>query len=143
MRRWPQIPARENLVWRALAALRRELKLRGGVRVELQKRIPVGRGLGGGSSDAAAALVALLRLDAAAVRAASGCWKSPRGLGADVPFFLFGGRALGTSRGDEIYPLPDLPRRAVLVVSPRGIAVSTRRCLRLARPPIDKGSAGL
>ncbi len=47
-------------------------------------------------------------------------------LGADVPFFLYGGRALGVSRGDEIYPLPDLPARAVLVVSPLDIVVSTR-----------------
>jgi 4-diphosphocytidyl-2-C-methyl-D-erythritol kinase len=47
------------------------------------------------------------------------------GLGADVPFFLFGGRALGTSRGDEIYPLPDGKRLTLLLVSPRSIAVST------------------
>ena len=65
----------------------------------LTKRIPVARGLGGGSSDAAAALVG----PAAADREAK-C-RSPRlleiaaGLGADVPFFLFGGRALGASRG--------------------------------------------
>ena len=48
------------------------------------------------------------------------------GLGADVPFFLFGGRALAVNRGDEIYPLPDVARRAVLVVSPRDIGVSTK-----------------
>ena len=118
-------PARQNLVWRAVTALRQELKLAGGVRIELEKRIPVGRGLGGGSSDAAAALAGLLRLFGRRI-------EQPRlleiaaGLGADVPFFLFGGRALGTSRGDEIYPLPDLPRRTVLVVSPAGIAVSTQ-----------------
>src|SRR5579862_8730351 len=49
-------PAKENLVWRALSILRGELKLRQGIRAELSKRIPAGRGLGGGSSDAAAAL---------------------------------------------------------------------------------------
>jgi len=117
-------PARGNLVWRALTALRRELKLSGGLRVELHKRIPVGRGLGGGSSDAAAALVALLRLARRRV-ALERLLELAGGLGADVPFFLLGGRALGTSRGDEIYPLSDLQRRPVLVVSPRGIAVST------------------
>ena len=117
-------PARGNLVWRALTALRRELKLSGGLRVELHKRIPVGRGLGGGSSDAAAALVALLRLARRRV-ALERLLELAGGLGADVPFFLLGGRALGTSRGDEIYPLPDLKRRPVLVVSPRGIGVST------------------
>jgi 4-diphosphocytidyl-2-C-methyl-D-erythritol kinase len=48
------------------------------------------------------------------------------GLGADVPFFLFGGRALGVGRGDEIYPLADAPKRSILVVSPREIGVSTK-----------------
>jgi 4-diphosphocytidyl-2-C-methyl-D-erythritol kinase len=117
-------PARENLVWRALAALHRELKLSGGVQAELHKRIPVGRGLGGGSSDAAAALAGLLRLSGKRMSRAR-LFEIAASLGADVPFFLFGGRALGTSRGDEIYPLGDLPRRTVLVVSPARIAVST------------------
>ena len=48
------------------------------------------------------------------------------GLGADVPFFLFGGRALAVNRGDEIYPLPDAPKRTIVVVSPKGIGVSTK-----------------
>ena len=122
-------PARENLVWRALAALRREIEAPGGLRVELHKRIPVGRGLGGGSSDAAAAMVALLRLTGRQI-GLERLLKLAAGLGADVPFFLLGGRALGTGRGDEIYPLPDLPRRTVLVVSPSGIAVSTRDAYR-------------
>src|SRR5580658_9672988 len=95
------VPARGNLVWRALTALQHELKLSGGLRVELHKRIPVGRGLGGGSSDAAAALVALLRLTRRRV-ALERLLELAGGLGADVPFFLLGGRALGTSRGDEI-----------------------------------------
>ena len=47
-------------------------------------------------------------------------------LGADVPFFLFGGRALAVNRGDEIYPLPDLPNRHIVVVSPGDIGVSTK-----------------
>jgi len=120
---------RQNLVWRALAALRRELKEPGGLRVELRKRIPVGRGLGGGSSDAAAAMVALLRLTRRQIPLER-LLELGAGLGADVPFFLLGGRALGTSRGDEIYPLPDLRRRNVVVVSPNGIAVSTRDAYR-------------
>jgi 4-diphosphocytidyl-2-C-methyl-D-erythritol kinase len=118
-------PARRNLVWRALDALRRELRLAGGIEADLTKRIPVGRGLGGGSSDAAAALAGLLRLSGRRITRAR-LFEIAAGLGADVPFFLFGGRALGTGRGDEIYPLPDLPRRSVLVVSPSGISVSTR-----------------
>jgi 4-diphosphocytidyl-2-C-methyl-D-erythritol kinase len=116
---------RENLVWRAAEALCRDLRFSRGVRILLKKRIPVGRGLGGGSSDAAAALTGLLRLTRRKI-APERLLKIAAGLGADVPFFVFGGRALGTSRGDEIYPLPDGRRRTLVVVSPRDIAVSTR-----------------
>jgi 4-diphosphocytidyl-2-C-methyl-D-erythritol kinase len=115
---------RENLVWRAAEVLRRRVRFAGGVRISLNKRIPAGRGLGGGSSDAAATLAGLLRLTNQRV-ASERLLEIAAGLGADVPFFLFGGRALGTSRGDEIYPLPDIKRQILLVVSPKGIAVST------------------
>ena len=83
------------------------------MRAVLTKRIPVGRGLGGGSSDAAAALIGLLRLTGKRIEAAR-LTEIASGLGADVPFFLHGGRALGIGRGDEIYPLPDVapPQRA-------------------------------
>jgi len=137
----PTLPAgRSNLVWRALAALQRELGMRSGVRVRLTKRIPVGRGLGGGSSDAAAAVLGLLHLTGRKLLPAR-LVALAAGLGADVPFFLFGGRALGVSRGDEIYPLPDLPRCAVVVVSPRDIAVSTRDAYRWASLRLTKRAA--
>ena len=119
-------PVRKNLVWRALSVLRRELKLRRGIRAELHKRIPAGRGLGGGSSDAAAALAGLLRLSGRRI-APGRLIEIASGLGADVPFFLFGGRALGVSRGDEIYPLPELPRQTILIVSPPALGVITRQ----------------
>jgi 4-diphosphocytidyl-2-C-methyl-D-erythritol kinase len=115
----------DNLVWRAVGALQRELGIRSGVHLGLVKHIPIARGLGGGSSDAAAALTGLLRLTGQKLATAR-LLAIAASLGADVPFFLFGGRALGVGRGDEVYPLPDAPRRAVLVVSPRDIAVSTR-----------------
>jgi 4-diphosphocytidyl-2-C-methyl-D-erythritol kinase len=115
---------KENLVWRAAEAFRRHSRFAGGIRITLKKRIPAGRGLGGGSSDAAAALAGLLRLTKGQI-ASERLLEIAAGLGADVPFFLFGGRALGTSRGDEIYPLPDSKRQTLLVVSPRDIAVST------------------
>jgi 4-diphosphocytidyl-2-C-methyl-D-erythritol kinase len=118
-------PGHDNLVYRALDKLQRELRLRLGVRAVLTKRIPVGRGLGGGSSDAAAALLGLLRLTGKRVAAAH-LAEIASGLGADVPFFLHGGRALGIGRGDETYPLPDLSRRTLLVVSPGDIVVPTR-----------------
>jgi 4-diphosphocytidyl-2-C-methyl-D-erythritol kinase len=114
-----------NLVWRAIDILRHELGLKQGIHARLTKQIPVARGLGGGSSNAAAALLGALRLTGRRI-------PLPRlieiasSLGADVPFFLFGGRALGVNRGDEIYPLPDGPRQTVLVVSPHDISVSTK-----------------
>jgi 4-diphosphocytidyl-2-C-methyl-D-erythritol kinase len=63
-------------------------------------------------------------------------------LGADVPFFLFGGRALGIGRGDEIYPLPDIPKLALLVVSPSDIHVPTPDAYRwLKAPSLTKNRA--
>ena len=60
------------------------------------------------------------------------------GLGADVPFFLFGGRALGVGRGDEIYPLDDGPRRAIVVVSPKDIGVSTKDAYEWLAPELTR-----
>jgi 4-diphosphocytidyl-2-C-methyl-D-erythritol kinase len=118
-------PQRENLAWRAAEAFRRHVKLPGGIAIILKKRVPAGRGLGGGSSDAAATLAGLVRLTKRRI-APERLLEIAASLGADVPFFLGGGRALGTGRGDEIYPLPDGKRRTLLVVSPRDIAVNTR-----------------
>jgi 4-diphosphocytidyl-2-C-methyl-D-erythritol kinase len=122
-------PASDNLVYRAIEGMRRELRWRTGVRAILIKRIPVGRGLGGGSSDAAAALLGMLQLTGKRVDPTR-LVEIAAGLGSDVPFFLFGGRALGVGRGSQIYPLPDTPRRTILVISPRGISVSTREAYR-------------
>jgi 4-diphosphocytidyl-2-C-methyl-D-erythritol kinase len=114
-----------NLVNRAIDAIACETGFRGGIRASLEKRIPVARGLGGGSSDAAAAIVGMLRLTKEKVPLAR-LIEIAAGLGADVPFFLFGGRALAVNRGDEIYPLDDAPKRTVVVVSPKGIGVNTK-----------------
>ena len=122
-------PAEKNLVYRAVEALRRELKIGAGVEIELKKTIPAGRGLGGGSSDAAAALLGFLRLTKKKLPAGR-LMGIAASLGADVPFFLYGGRALGVNRGDEIYPLPDIPKKHILVVSPKDIHVPTPEAFR-------------
>jgi 4-diphosphocytidyl-2-C-methyl-D-erythritol kinase len=114
----------KNLVYRAVDALRRQWKIRQGVFLELKKRIPAGRGLGGGSSDAAAALVGYQRLLRKKM-AEEQLMQIGASLGADVPFFLRGGCALGTGRGDEIYPLPEVEKLAILIVSPKEIHVPT------------------
>jgi len=138
----PSLPGgRGNLVWRAVAAARRALKLRQGVRVRLEKRIPAARGMGGGSSDAAIALAGVEHL-AGRKLDATRRFEIAAELGSDVPFFLFGGRALGVGRGEEIYPLPDVPKRSVVVVSPAGIGVSTPDAYRwLKAPPLTTGAS--
>jgi 4-diphosphocytidyl-2-C-methyl-D-erythritol kinase len=128
-------PIQKNLVYRAVEALRHELKIHSGVEIELTKTIPAGRGMGGGSSDAAAALLGYLRLTGRELPLPR-LLEIASTLGADVPFFLFGGRAMGVSRGNEIYPLPDIPKLSVLIVSPRDIHVPTPDAYRWlkARP---------
>jgi 4-diphosphocytidyl-2-C-methyl-D-erythritol kinase len=127
-------PIRKNLVYRAVDVLRHELKIRSGVEIELRKKIPAGGGLGGGSSDAAAALLGYLRLNGKKLAPAR-VIEIAASLGADVPFFLFGGRALGVNRGDEIYPLPGIPRQTILVIVPREIRVPTPEAFRWVNAP--------
>ena len=118
---------RSNLVWRAAQALwsasGRTAEVRG-VHVTVEKRIPSQAGLGGGSSDAAATLMALNELWR--TRFAPGdLVRLGASLGADVPYFLVGGTALGLGRGETVYPLPDVPSMGVLVVKPSfGVATA-------------------
>jgi 4-diphosphocytidyl-2-C-methyl-D-erythritol kinase len=137
-------PVQKNLVYRAVDAVKRKLKIGGGVEIQLKKRIPAGGGLGGGSSDAVAAMLGYLQLVKKKLAAAQ-MMEVAASLGADVPFFLFGGRALGVNRGDEIYPLQDIPKMYLLVVVPRDIRVPTPDAFRwvnakplgLTKPAID------
>lgn len=121
-----------NLVWKALALVHRRVRGRtgnpSGVHVTLTKRIPSEAGLGGGSSDAAAALLAapwLWNLDLDVPSLA----RLAAHLGADVPFFLAGGTALGTGRGDDVSPLPEPPPTPVVILKPR-FGVSTADAYR-------------
>jgi 4-diphosphocytidyl-2-C-methyl-D-erythritol kinase len=123
----PECPVdRANLVWGAAERLWRAAGRPGaprGVTIRIEKRIPARAGLGGGSSDAAAA-----------VRALAAVWRVKAGerelcavaasLGADVPFFLEGGTVLGTGRGDLLWPLADAPKAWVVLVVP-GFGVTT------------------
>jgi 4-diphosphocytidyl-2-C-methyl-D-erythritol kinase len=116
----PGVPLDEtNLVWRAAAALWDAIGRAGKPRdtaVSITKAIPVQSGLGGGSADAAAALQVLARLWGGAPL--SLLRDVAAGIGADVPFFLSGGTALGLGRGEEIYPLVDLPVHWVVIARP-------------------------
>ena len=121
----PALPTDEgNLVMRAARLLREEAGVTAGARIRLDKQIPIAAGLGGGSSDAAAALWALNRLWRLR-------WPAQRlrglaeRLGMDVPFFLGKGRALATGRGERLAPLPATGGLALVLVNPN-FPLSTR-----------------
>ena len=113
-----------NLVVRAVRAYERLAGIEAKVRVSVTKNIPVGRGLGGGSSDAAVTVIGLQRM----FKRALPFEEVPnvlRDLGSDVPFFALGGRAAGFGRGDEVYKLDDAADYWVLLVDP-GVMISTK-----------------
>jgi 4-diphosphocytidyl-2-C-methyl-D-erythritol kinase len=137
----PDVPTDErNLAYRAAAMLREAAKVEHGVRITLDKRIPVAAGLGGGSTDAAAVLAGLNRMWGLA-------WPIERleelaaGLGMDVPFFLRGGAALGTGRGEQLTTLRSSVL-ALVLVNPR-FPVSTAETYGRVTPALytDGGRA--
>jgi 4-diphosphocytidyl-2-C-methyl-D-erythritol kinase len=120
----PRVPlSSSNTCYRIAERVLAELGAQGRVRIEIDKRLPVQGGLGGASSNAVATMVALeqalkKRLSASArLRIAAE-------VGSDMPLFLVGGTTLGVGRGEEVYPLPDLPAVAMVVVMPE-VGIST------------------
>jgi 4-diphosphocytidyl-2-C-methyl-D-erythritol kinase len=118
-------PVEKNLALLAASAFRRRVAACPPIHVELEKKVPLGSGMGGGSSDAAfvvRALRDLVRPDASpeALHAAA------RDVGADVAFFLAGGTALGAARGDELTAIEDAARYWFLLAMPR-FSLSTAR----------------
>jgi 4-diphosphocytidyl-2-C-methyl-D-erythritol kinase len=116
---WPGLPS-ENTVTKALRLAREYFEVPP-IRIRLEKRIPAQSGLGGGSSDAGGLLRLLVRQSRLSPREAT---EIATAVGADVPFFLVGGRALGEGYGERLSPMPDLPVRRVVLAMP-GEAVST------------------
>jgi len=106
-----------NLVLKAASALQQAAEHRGGASIQLLKRIPLGAGLGGGSSDAAAVLLALNELWQLGL-SLSELAALASGLGSDVPFFLYKGTALIEGRGDRVTPLPPPPPAWFVVLPP-------------------------
>lgn len=119
----------DNLIVRATYALLNEIGTGGKIHFKLKKKIPMGGGLGGGSSNAAAILLGLPALMGKRVPLEV-LSRIGAALGSDVPFFLHGGRALGLGRGTELYPLPDGPAEPVLLVVP-GFPISTPEAYRM------------
>jgi 4-diphosphocytidyl-2-C-methyl-D-erythritol kinase len=113
----------DNILVRAATLVLETLQVNAQVKLKLRKVIPMGGGLGGGSSDAAAVLIALPVLLKKTIPTETLMDMAAK-LGSDVPFFLLGGTAVGIGRGTELFPLPDLPSLPALLVAP-GIHVST------------------
>lgn len=115
---------KENLIVKAALVLREKFGIEKGAKIRLEKNIPAPGGLGGGSSNAAVTLLGLTRL-----------WRIKIGfddllkigaeLGSDIPFFFYGGAAVGTGRGTEILGIKDLEEKFLLIVKP-DVEVSTR-----------------
>lgn len=121
----PRVPKKTNLVVQAFHLLKAQHPFSGGVTVRLTKRIPVGGGLGGGSSNAAAFLVGMNRLFRLGL-AQKELIDLGKKLGADVPFFISEARhAIGRGRGDEIQPLP-FKKRLWFLLFPSLKSLSTR-----------------
>lgn len=129
----PAIPPEDDLVWRAATRLREVAGVPCGARIRYVKRIPIGAGLGGGSSDAAATLLGLAELWGVRERARLLPALAAE-LGADVPFFLRGGVALARGRGDQIEPLPPPPRCWCVLLVGESIAGKTRRVYEQVTP---------
>ncbi|AFY60502.1 4-(cytidine 5'-diphospho)-2-C-methyl-D-erythritol kinase [Synechococcus sp. PCC 6312] len=121
----PQVPTNSmNLAYKAAALMQSQFPGHGGVEIHIDKRIPIGAGLAGGSTDAAAVLVGLdllwdLGLTQGELQGLGGQ------LGADVPFCIGGGTALALGRGDDLTPLPDLDHVVLLLGKFTNISVST------------------
>ena len=126
----PEVPpGSDNLVWRAAEAYYGALGRIPRVHITLQKNIPVQAGLGGGSSNAATVLRGLNAMHGFALQAQT-LAELAAGLGSDVAFFLHGGTALATGRGEKVSPLPDLPPFYVRIVKP-AFGLSTREVYAL------------
>ena len=125
-----------NLISRTFHLFRDLTGISGGIHVTVEKRIPMAAGLGGGSSNAAITLLALKRLFSHEIEPRK-LMELGQALGADVPFFFSGGRAIGIGRGDEVYPLEDIEAGSILLVN-CGVSVPTKEAYDLLGPLLTR-----
>jgi 4-diphosphocytidyl-2-C-methyl-D-erythritol kinase len=120
----PRVPRDEsNTCYRIVEKAMQALNAKGRVVIHIEKRLPVRGGLGGASANAVATLLALERVLKKALPVASRL-RIAAEVGSDLPLFLVGGTVLGLGRGEQVYPLEDLPATACVVVTPE-VGVST------------------
>ena len=116
-------PDASNTCYRIAALVMEALGAKGKVTIQIEKRLPVQGGLGAASSNAVATMLALERALKKPLTLAARLRIAAQ-VGSDLPLFLIGGTVLGVGRGEEVYPLADLPSTAMVVVTPE-IGVST------------------
>lgn len=129
----PELAAEDNIVHQVASYLNTVFHPSMGIEIDLEKRIPLAAGLGGGSSNAANTLLALNILWNLSLRPAE-LNEVAASFGSDLNFFLNGGTAWGTNRGEQIAELPDLLVDNILLVNP-GIAISSAHAYRLVEIP--------
>ncbi len=132
-------PGPTNLAWRAAELLRSLYCPQRGVRIRLRKRIPIGGGLGGGSADAAATLSGLNQLWRLGLPLAE-LLRLGSQLGKDVPFCILGGTALGVGCGDDVSPLPALPRTYAVIAHPGASIVTANAYADLRADQMSEGA---
>ena len=120
----PRVPDDENnTCWRVADRMLRSLKVRGKVRISIDKRLPVQGGLGAASSNAVATMLALEK-ELKQQLSPEERLRISSEVGSDLPLFLVGGTVLGTGRGEQVYPLEDLPSFHCVIATPE-VGVST------------------
>lgn len=138
----PDLPlGTENIAWKAANLFMEENKIKAGLTIDIKKRIPMGGGLGGGSSNAASVLMGLNTLFGSPA-SQNELMQMALKLGADVPFFIFNGAAVAEGVGEKLSPVKDLPEMRVILLMP-GIEVSTAYIFRKLNLGLTKPDGNL
>ena len=138
----PRVPCNAtNTCYKTVERAVEALKVRGRVVIEIEKRLPVQGGLGGASGNAVATLLAFERVAKKQLAPAERL-RIASEVGSDIPLFLIGGTVLGVGRGEEVYPMQDLPATVCVIALPE-IAVSTPKAFRDWDELCGAGTPGL
>jgi 4-diphosphocytidyl-2-C-methyl-D-erythritol kinase len=136
----PNVPTdQSNTCFRVAELALESLKVKTHVVIDIEKKLPIQGGLGGASSNAVAALLALERALKKSLPAAERL-RIAAEVGSDLPLFLIGGAVLGLGRGEQVYPLPDFPATPCVTVTPQ-IGVSTPKAFTSWDRKLDERSA--